>query len=73
MIKIIMHKRPRLAIRVQVLILLKKVPMGSLELSRNIGCPLEDVERELFYLKEQGKIEEIRSEKFNARFWRLKK
>jgi hypothetical protein len=68
-----MHRRPRLAIRVQILLLLKKVPMGSLELSQKIGCSLEELERELFYLKAQGRIEEIRSEKFNMYFWRLKK
>ena len=67
-----MHRMPRLAIRVQILLLLKKVPMNSLELSQRIGCSLEEVERECFYLKENGRIEEIHSEKFNEYFWRLK-
>jgi predicted ArsR family transcriptional regulator len=67
-----MHKRPRLAIRVQILLLLKKIPMSTLELSKKIGCSLEEVERELLYLESQGRIEKIHSEKFNMYFWRLK-
>lgn len=67
-----MRKRPRLAVRVRILLLLKKVPMNSLELSRRIDCPVEDVNEQLLYLEKEGRIERIRSEKFNENFWRLK-
>ena len=67
-----MHRVPRLAIRVKVLMFLKKIPMNSFELSQKIGCPLEDVEKQLLFLEEEGKIEKIRSEKFKENFWRLK-
>ena len=68
-----MHKRPRLAIRVQILILLKKIPMNSFDLSQRIGCSMEETERELTDLETKEKIEKIHSEKFNTDFWRLKK
>lgn len=68
-----MHREPRLAIRVKILLLLKKIPMNSFELSQRIGCPLEDVEKQLLYLEENNRIEKIHSEKFNQDFWRLKK
>lgn len=68
-----MRKRPRLAVRVRILLLLKKVPMNSLELSQRIDCPLKDVEEQLLYLEKEGRIERIHSEKFKEDFWRLKK
>ncbi len=68
-----MRKRPRLAVRVRVLILLKKIPMNSLELSQSIDCPLNDVKEQLLYLEKEGKVERMHSEKFNEDFWRLKK
>jgi len=68
-----MRKRPRLAVRVRILLLLKKVPMNSLELSQRIDCPVADVNEQLLYLEKEGRIERIRSEKFNENFWRLKK
>jgi predicted transcriptional regulator len=68
-----MRKRSRLAVRVRVLILLKKIPMNSLELSQSIDCPLNDVKEQLLYLEKEGKVERMHSEKFNEDFWRLKK
>jgi predicted transcriptional regulator len=68
-----MRRVPRLAIRVKTLMLLKKIPMNSFELSQRIGCSLKDVEEQLLYLEKEGKIERIHSEKFNEDFWRLKK
>lgn len=68
-----MRKRSRLAVRVRILLLLEKVPMNSLELSQRIDCPIEDVNEQLLYLEKKGRIERIRSEKFNENFWRLKK
>jgi len=68
-----MHKRPRLAVRVRVLMLVKKIPMNSLELSQSIDCPLNDVEEQLLYLEREGKVERMHSKKFNEDFWRLKK
>jgi predicted transcriptional regulator len=68
-----MRKRPRLAIRVRILLLLKKVPMNSFELSQKIDCPLKDVEEQLSNLEKDGRIERIHSEKFNEDFWRIKK
>lgn len=68
-----MHKKPRLAVRVRILMLIKKVPMNSLELSQSIDCPIEDVNEQLIYLEKEGRVERIHSEKFNEDFWRLKK
>ena len=68
-----MHRMPRLAIRVKVLMLLKKIPMNSFELSQKIGCSIEDLQEQLLYLEKEGKIERMHSEKFNEDFWRLKK
>jgi predicted transcriptional regulator len=68
-----MRKRPRLAVRVRILLLLKKIPMNSLELSQSIDCPLNDVKEQLLYLEKEGKVERMHSEKFNEDFWRLKK
>ena len=68
-----MRRMPRLAIRVKILILLKKIPMNSFELSQRIGCSLEDLEEQLLYLEKEGRIERVKSEKFNEIFWRLKK
>jgi len=67
-----MHKEPRLAIRVKVLLFLKKVPMNSFELSQRIGCPMKDLNEQLMYLEKEGRIERIHSERFNEDFWRLK-
>ena len=68
-----MRKRSRLAIRVRILLLLKKVPMNSFELSQRIDCPIEDVEKQLLYLEKECRIERIYSEKFKENFWRIKK
>jgi predicted transcriptional regulator len=68
-----MRKRSRLAVRVRILLLLKKIPMNSLELSQSIDCPLNDVKEQLLYLEKEGKVERMHSEKFNEDFWRLKK
>ena len=68
-----MHRVPRLAIRVKVLMFLKKIPMNSFELSQKIGCSLNDLEEQLLYLEKEGRIEKIHSEKFNEDFWRIKK
>ena len=68
-----MHKMPSLAIRVKILMLLKKIPMNSVELSKNIMCPISDVDKELLYLEKEGKIERLKSEEYNQIFWRLKK
>jgi len=68
-----MHRTPRLAIRVKVLMFLKKIPMNSFELSQRIGCSVEDLQDQLLYLEKDGRIERIHSEKFNEDFWRLKK
>jgi len=68
-----MRRKPRLVIRIRILALLKRIPMNSLELSQRIGCSLKDLEKQLSYLEENGKIEKIRSKKFNEVFWRLKR
>lgn len=68
-----MHRIPRLAIRVKVLMFLKKIPMNSLELSQKIGCSEEDLKEQLLRLEKDDRIERIHSEKFNEDFWRLKK
>lgn len=57
----------------RILLLLEKVPMNSLELSQRIDCPIDEVNEQLLYLEKEGRIERIRSEKFNENFWRLKK
>lgn len=67
-----MHRVPRLAIRVKVLMLIKKIPMNSFELSQRIGCPIEQLEEQLLFLEKEGRIERIHSEKFNEDFWRIK-
>jgi len=68
-----MHRIPRLTIRVKILMLIKKIPMNSLELSQSIDCPLNDVKEQLLYLEKEGRVERMHSEKFNEDFWRLKK
>jgi predicted Rossmann fold nucleotide-binding protein DprA/Smf involved in DNA uptake len=68
-----MGKVPLLAIRVKILSLLGKMPVNAASLSQRIGCPIEDVESQLLYLEIQGKLERLRSEKFNETFWKLKK
>lgn len=68
-----MHKIPSLSMRVKILMLLKKIPMSSVELSKRFMCPIKDVEGELTYLEKEGKIEKIKSEEYDQVFWRLKK
>jgi hypothetical protein len=68
-----MGKVPLIVIRIKILSLLEKMPMNSFELSQRIGCHVEDMEKQLLHLESQGKLERLRSEKFNETFWKLKK